>query len=380
MKKILLLAAVMISFSLTAQNITELTDVKRVSASFITLPACRPHTDMMNAKAQADKPAKAPAGEVETFYLEYYDMVYGFEDLCVRSHVKSDFIFGNDGKVYIPNMFFMSQLPGYIEGTLSGNTITVSGAHNAGTVGENTYYVSQVDPETGGPKTEAFTLTKDPATGTWTTDGNTLLGLYIDELIPENLYSYCTMLNYLPAAMFPAPVQCRLTAVDNYDRNINKALEVIKVEDGYYIKGLMRGYDDSWVVGLYGENGDIKIPSYQVLGDDVAAVFVDELNYSQPEGLFVYDAEAGTHSLQEDISLMDIYSDNGTDFYATQVYSKMVISGISAGISGIQADRKIAGTEYFDLSGRRVSDAYKGLTIKVTRYADGTSRAEKIMK
>ena len=42
----------------------------------------------------------------------------------------------------------------------------------------------------------------------------------------------------------------------------------------------MRGYDDSWVVGLYGENGDIKIPSYQVLGDDVAAVFVDELNYN----------------------------------------------------------------------------------------------------
>lgn len=73
------------------------------------------------------------------------------------------------------------------------------------------------------------------------------------------------MLNYLPAGAFPASVQCRLTAVDNYDRNISKTLEVIKVEDGYYIKGLMRGYDDSWVVGLYGENGDIKIPSYQCL-------------------------------------------------------------------------------------------------------------------
>ena len=49
---------------------------------------------MMSVKAQADKPAKAPAGDVETFYLEYYDRVYGFENLCVRSHVKSDFIFG----------------------------------------------------------------------------------------------------------------------------------------------------------------------------------------------------------------------------------------------------------------------------------------------
>lgn len=142
MRKILLLAAVMISLCLPAQNITRLVDVKRVSESFRTLPICSPRTDMMSVKAQADKPAKAPAGDVETFYLEYYDRVYGFENLCVRSHVKSDFIFGNDGKVYIPNMFFMSQLPGYIEGTLSGNTITVSGAHNAGTVGENTYYVS----------------------------------------------------------------------------------------------------------------------------------------------------------------------------------------------------------------------------------------------
>lgn len=60
---------------------------------------------MMSVKAQVDKPAKAPAGDVETYYLEYYDRVYGFENLCVRSHVKSDFIFGNDGKVYIPNMF-----------------------------------------------------------------------------------------------------------------------------------------------------------------------------------------------------------------------------------------------------------------------------------
>ncbi len=58
----------------------------------------------------------------------------------------------------------------------------------------------------------------------------------------------------------------------------------------------------------------------------------------------------------------------------------MTISGLSADISDVKADRKIVGTEYFDLSGRRVSDAYKGLIIRVTRYADGTSSAEKIMK
>lgn len=95
----------MISLCLPAQNITRLVDVKRVSESFRTLPICSPRTDMMSVKAQVDKPAKAPAGDVETYYLEYYDRVYGFENLCVRSHVKSDFIFGNDGKVYIPNMF-----------------------------------------------------------------------------------------------------------------------------------------------------------------------------------------------------------------------------------------------------------------------------------
>ena len=69
MKKILLLAAVMISLCLPAQNITRLVDVKRVSESFRTLPACNPRTDMMSVKAQADKPAKAPAGVLRLFIL-----------------------------------------------------------------------------------------------------------------------------------------------------------------------------------------------------------------------------------------------------------------------------------------------------------------------
>ena len=43
-------------------------------------------------------------------------------------------------------------------------------------------------------------------------------------------------------------------------------------------------------------------------------------------------------------------------------------------------DKEAVATEYYDLSGRRVSAAEKGVTIKVEKYADGTSKATKVMK
>lgn len=53
---------------------------------------------------------------------------------------------------------------------------------------------------------------------------------------------------------------------------------------------------------------------------------------------------------------------------------------ISTNIENIVTDKAVVSTEYYDLSGRRVDAAAKGVTIRVEKYADGTSKAVKTIK
>lgn len=379
MKITLLLAALLLSVNMQAQKIGMKSNMNDVPGSFTTFPSCPARTSAFPSGTRNASPAKAPAGEKQTYYLEYYDAVYGFDEPCIRSHVQADIIFADGGMVYIPNMFFASQLPAYVEGKLDGNTITIDGGQPVGTVDNNTYYFANVNPNTGEVSDEPIVLTKDPQSGIWTTDSKTLIGLYINDMVPSNLYTFCTQLNYLPESMFPAPVSCKLTAKDYYDRDVTRNLEVIKTEDGLYIKNIMKGYENSWIVGLYGQDGSIEIPSYQVLGDDVAGVFIDDYSYNQPKGVFAYDTADGTYMLQDGLALTDMYS-NGQDYSCYNMYFGMKISGLSAGISDIESDSQAVSTEYFDMSGRRISGAGKGVSIKVTKYADGTSKSVKVMR
>lgn len=60
----------------------------------------------------------------------------------------------------------------------------------------------------------------------------------------------------------------------------------------------------------------------------------------------------------------------------------MTITGkFTTAISNVENSNKdVVATEYFDLSGRRISNAAQGVSIMVSKYADGTSKAIKIMK
>lgn len=377
MKITLFLVALLLSVNMQAQKIGTMSNMKEKPEYLTAFPSCPAHTSDM--PVMATNQADVPAGEKQTYYLEYYDAVYGFDEPCIRSHIQADFIFAEDGKVYIPNMFFASQLPAYVEGKLNGDIITVEGGQPVGTVDDNTYYFANVNPNTGDVSDEPIVLTKDPQSGVWTTDSKTLIGLYVNEMVSSKLYTFCTQLNYLPESLFPAPISCKLTATDYYDRDVTRNIEVIKTEDGLYIKNIMKGYEDSWVVGLYGQDGCIEIPSYQVLGDDVAGVFIDEYSYNQPKGIFAYDISDGTYILQDGQAFTDMYSD-GQNYGCYNMYFNMEISGLSTGISDIDTDRQAVSTEYFDMSGRRTAGAGKGVSIKVMKYADGTSRSVKVMK
>ncbi len=60
--------------------------------------------------------------------------------------------------------------------------------------------------------------------------------------------------------------------------------------------------------------------------------------------------------------------------------SEMTPAVYTTGITGVQADAAVMSTVYYNLSGERVSDSYKGFVIKVDTLYDGTSVATKMVK
>ena len=50
------------------------------------------------------------------------------------------------------------------------------------------------------------------------------------------------------------------------------------------------------------------------------------------------------------------------------------------GGAGVKDGAGVVSTEYYDLSGRRTDGAAKGVGIKVEKYADGTSKAVKVLR
>ena len=53
---------------------------------------------------------------------------------------------------------------------------------------------------------------------------------------------------------------------------------------------------------------------------------------------------------------------------------------VVTGISATKGNLQVKAIEYYDLSGRRMPNAEKGVSIKLTRYADGSVKAMKMVK
>ena len=53
---------------------------------------------------------------------------------------------------------------------------------------------------------------------------------------------------------------------------------------------------------------------------------------------------------------------------------------VVTGISATKGNLQVKAIEYYDLSGRRMPNAEKGVSIKLTRYADGSVKAMKTVK
>lgn len=143
----------------------------------------------------------------------------------------------------------------------------------------------------------------------------------------------------------------------------------------------MPGYENVWLLGYF-ENNDMTINSYQVATDNCAFFFINQISSSlQEEGTLTYNSNDKTYELGSDMAFADILVGYDGELYLSDLLTNMVINEEgTTSISSVENSNDAVSTEYFDLSSRRINNADKGISIMRMKYADGTTKAVKVMK
>ena len=121
----------------------------------------------------------------------------------------------------------------------------------------------------------------------------------------------------------------------------------------------------------------------QNISEDVAAGFIDFNNngtiiYDPVE--FKYDAVSDTYKMSQ-YSLTDLFINQSQSLSYSEKYDNLRIKKTTTGINKVEGnDADVVSTEYFDLSGRRISNAQKGINVKVMKFSDGTTKTVKVIK
>ena len=387
MKKLLLIVFAVLSMNAFAQAPKIKSNLKIENTSKFKNMAKRINLQKVS-KANKVK-AKAPvSGTTKTYYADYAEYAYQIGVLD-RYHVKYDIVFGDNGEVSISNLFSRNYI---------GTDLYITGKYNEATneitIDNNQYiyndpetgydfFVSTVntETETGDPSTETFKLKLDPETGIISSeDPDAFLGLYVTDGSQTAIYTYACALNYYPEDMFPAATTHNYTCDDYYGETQSSTVDIVTLGDVCYVKSLMPNYPEAWLKGYINGN-DIVLNSFAICEDDIAMLFGTETEYVD-NATFAYNSATDSYSSESGIDLSDyFYYDGDGKYYFTEMYENMIIKGgVATGISSVENSKDAVSTEYFDLSGRRINNAAKGISIMVKKYADGTSKAVKVMK
>lgn len=346
-----------------------------------------------SASTMKKAPAKAaPEGESRTYYLDFYTSAYGVGTLP-EFHKAVNVVYGADNKVYIQNMMYPSLFDTYIEGELNGNTITIPNGQAIGTFGDtynmvlcNMAVVEETDGVSFVPdQSSEFTLTVDNEYGTITSGENSFLGIVTDDY--QNTLTVGGIMQFVPEDFFQAADEHEYT----YDhegygtpmQTVNGTLEVISLGDYSYIKGLMPELNpDAWSFA-YMENGNLTLSLPQIIDEDMAAVFADFNNsgliMTDPIA-FTYDAASDCYTMS-DYTLVNLFATSSNSLGYSDSYENLKIKATTTGINKVESsDADVVSTQYFDISGRRINSAQKGINVKVMKYSDGTTKTVKVIK
>lgn len=391
MKKLLLIAFTLFSMNTFAQ--TQLIKANRFSGLNAENSVKFETSNRVNLKKASStnkvKAQAAPEGTTKSYYADYGESVDQI-GLQQRAHVKYDIVFGNDGTVSISNMFLRTVVGEdiYLKGTYNETTNEITIDNNQEIYNQDglSLYVCYMDSETGEPSTSSnFKLTLDQESGIYYSAEGEYLGAFLTNGSQTQLYTYCTSFYYYPTELFPEAVSHKYTYSDYYGSSQSTTVDIVNLGEIFYIKNLMPEHPEAWMVGMF-EGDDLIVSSYIVASDDVSLLFGTETDLVD-ECRFTYSSSSDSYTSESGIELFDYFyyygdSQNAEGFYLTGICRNMTITGKSTtAISNVENSNKdVVATEYFDLSGRRISNAAQGVSIMVNKYADGTSKAVKIMK
>ena len=393
MRKLLLIAAVMFSLGSMAQSPLRLAKEFKMAENNLKKVNNLMRVSLPSASTMKKAPAKAaPEGESRTYYLDFYTSAYGVGTLP-EFHKAVNVVYGADNKVYIQNMMYPSLFDTYIEGELNGNTITIPNGQAIGTFGDtfnmvlcNMAVVEETDGVSFVPdQSSEFTLTVDNEYGTITSGENSFLGIVTDDY--QNTLTVGGIMQFVPEDLFRAADEHEYT----YDhegygtpiQTVNGTLEVISLGDYIYIKGLMPELNpDAWSFA-YMENGNLTLSLPQIIDEDMAAVFADFNNGGQimtDPIAFTYDAASDCYTMS-DYTLVNLFATSSNSLGYSDSYDNLKIKATTTGINKVESsDADVVSTQYFDISGRRINSAQKGINVKVMKYSDGTTKTVKVIK
>lgn len=396
MRKILLtVMAVMLTAGAMAQTQVRISDRIEASAlNGVTPVKATPVNRLPAMKAGAVKAVAkaAPQGTEKDYFLDYVDYPYGV-GLSPRYHVPTKVVFADNNKVYFQNMIYTSFIEGvWIEGTLSadGSKITITNEQLLADMGngDNVYLCKLLINETTGAvsadKENEVTLDYDKTRGTIVCQEGDILGLFTADY--SGYYTLCEYLTYLPTDMFPAATEHDYSCVyetSEGKQNYSGKVKMISIEDMCYVSGLMPDYPDAWMFGTVTADG-LTFGSSQVMADDLAMAFINSNYEILDEYKLLLDEASGSYKSESGYTLVNLFAtqSGGLGFntmHADIDLKKAGTAGIGNAVTGDEGKEAVS-SELFDLSGRRVNGTQKGVVIKLTKYADGSSNATKMIK
>ena len=417
MKKLLLSAALVLStLGASAQQPVKVEGKLPVPASAKVVKNFMPAAERpfslknMQSRPATRAAAKAPAGEQREFMVTDYESAYGFWDENGASFLyprirRQQLVFADDGAVHVPVMFLSSLFgeDAYVECSVdaSGNLVIPTPFTLSFTL-EGTDYeilIAVLDMESSTILETPLTLAYDEAEGTYTMpeSDTEMLGALMDN--GNGQYGIMTMmqgLTYANMANVDAQLD-KITYTYNYDQYADTQLpgqtaEVQAWQDpeGTFISSTLMPYHPEAMFMLDKEDGvSITLPSGFIVADDMVAYGLTVQGtdlYTAEAATFNYDAATDSYVMPSNQMIGGLFY--GADqtgqmaLYINDSYENLSLkqTGGETGISAVETEGEAVATEYYDLSGRRVSAAAQGVSIKVEKYADGTSKAVKVVK
>ena len=154
---------------------------------------------------------------------------------------------------------------------------------------------------------------------------------------------------------------------------------------GGWVKGTKNGNTITVPAGqyiLYGQFDDgeygIRV-GYLEFKDGKFEVLNDDITFTIDGKTAVLNGTIMEGETQEDLKLKMLggYWSDDESFFCGDV--ETVFSGDPTGIETVErgANKQVVGETYFDLSGRQLSKAGKGVAIKSIKFADGTTKSVK---